>query len=142
MQSDTPLTRRHVWRTTAAATAGVAGLQLATAGSAEAAAPRSFDAQVRNAVENGKRTRRSLRELVDSRIAAFEQRLIQRRLPEVVAQDSALRAVLDARYALAGTAGSGGSTGTPVPSGTVVLSQAEFDALAQPDPATLYVVVG
>ena len=139
MQSDTPLTRRHVWRTTAAATAGVAGLQLATAGSAEAAAPRSFDTQVRNAVENGKRTRRSLRELVDARLAAFEHRLIHRRLPEVVAQDSALRDVIDARYA---RAGSGAAAGTPVTGGTVVLSQAQFDALAEPDPATLYVVVG
>jgi hypothetical protein len=127
---DVPVTRRWAWRSVAAAgSAAVVGAVALGPGDAQAAT--SLDSRVAGLVGGRSRTARALGALVERRFSTLESRLLSTVLPAAVAAGGPLRAQLDKRYLRAGS-GSGG---------TVVLTQAAYDALATPDPATLYVIV-
>jgi hypothetical protein len=113
----------------AAGSAAVVGAVALQPGDADGAT--SLDPQVARLVGGRSRTARALVALVERRWSALESRLLATVLPAAVAADGPLRAQLDKRYSRAGSGSSG----------TVVLTQAAYDALTAPDPATLYVIV-
>lgn len=123
------LSRRRVWSVAAGSVAAVAGVA-----ALDAASPAAAMAGTASATSPGSSA--ALRRLVDRRLQDFGTRLLETVLPEAVLSAGPLRRALDQRYAPRDAGGA-----LTVSAATVVLTRRDYEALASPDPATLYLIV-